>query len=854
MSTIEIGAVALSPNREKRRTLFMLRGTVIVAVGGLLVASGVGRWGFAGLALVMVFAASDLALLCVPLRWVADRRFELVLGAVDLALLALGVLLAGAGRGALPVSLLLMALVIAVGSRRSHMVAGAAAVGATHAWLVLTFGSATAAQPGRQLALQTLFLCAAGLYYAFLTERAHSTRRREEAEELERHELSTLVEILDAVTSSLDVRKVTGQIVRRLNEIVPSVRCSILYIDEGLSRCHVMASHDEPQLPLLELDLRKYPEIREAIRTRQPVIVQDVLHHPLMHDVVESIRGLDFQSIVVIPLTFGEDLLGTLCLKTTRPGDYSEREIRFCTAVARASANALKNAILHEKVTDESARRKRTGEKLGRILNHSPDLIVTTDVEGRIAEFNRGAERLLGFRKSEVMSRRVTMLLEEKSDHTLVEQTLAQGSLASRVVRMGRRDGTAVDMEVHLCVLKDECGDTTGTLWIGRDVTELRNTQLQLLQSEKLSTIGEVISGVAHELNNPLSGVLGFSQLLMARHPQGPLSRELERINESAQRCHKIVKNLLSFARAQKPERKYLGVNGIIEKTLELRRYQLRVNDIEVVRELEHDLPRTMLDFHHIQQVLLNLINNAQHAITAVPDRAGELRVRTLRTGGWIRIEVADNGIGMKADIKDKIFDPFFTTKSEGEGTGLGLSISYGIVREHGGRISVESQEGEGSTFVIELPIVREHEAHRDPREQTAESESDMVRPARILVVDDEPTILDLLIEVLGQAGHRVDTADNGEEARRKVTAGEYDLVLTDVRMPQMDGVELYRTVLANKPALRDRVVFMTGDLIDPDTTGFLAEVNAPTVAKPMDLRELNDIVRRMLADRSPVG
>jgi len=854
MNQGENAAIVLSPNRDKRRTIFMLRGMVIVAVGGLLIASGVGRWGFGGLALVMAFAVSDLLLLRVPLRRVGNRRFELVLGATDLVLLALGVLLAGAGRGALPVSLLLMALVIGVGSRKSYTVAGAAAVGATHAWLVLAFGSRAAAAPGQQLVLQTLFLCSAGLYYAFLTEGAHSARRREDAEASDRQELSTLLEILDAVTSSLDLRTVTGHIVRRLNEIVPSVRCSILYIDEAMSLCRVIASHDDPRLPILELDLRKYPEIREAIRTRQPVIVQDVIHHPLMHEVVESIRGLDFQSIVVIPLTFGDDVLGTLCLKTARTGDYSEREIRFCTAVARASANALKNAILHEKVSEESARRKRTGEKLGRILNHSPDLIVTTDVEGRITEFNRGAERLLGFRKNEAMGLRVTMLLDDEKDHGLVAETLERGSLPSRVVRMGRKGGATVDTEAHLCVLKDECGETTGTLWIGRDVTELRATQLQLLQSEKLSTIGEVISGVAHELNNPLSGVLGFSQLLMARHHDGPLARELERINESAQRCHKIVKNLLSFARAQKPERKYLGVNGIIEKTLELRRYQLRVNNIEVIKELDPALPRTMLDFHHIQQVLLNLINNAQHAMCAVPDRPGELRVRTLHANGSIRIEVADNGTGVRPEIRDKIFDPFFTTKAEGEGTGLGLSVSYGIIREHGGRIRVDSRDGEGSTFVIELPIVREREARADEQETAAAEQTDAVRPARILVVDDEPAILDLLIEVLEQAGHRVDTADNGQEARRKVQAGEYDLVLTDVRMPQMDGVELYRTVLAASPSLRDRVIFMTGDLIDSNTTSFLAELNVPTLAKPMDLGQLHETVRRLLADEPSAG
>ncbi len=839
-------AVVASPNRERRRIVAMLRGLTIIAVGALLVDAGVDRWSFAGLALLLVFAASNLALLAMPLRLSVHGRFELFVGGFDLVLVALGVALAGAGAGALPVTLLLMAAVIGMSSSKAYTVAGAAAVGATHAWMVLSLGPG--AEPGRQLALQMLFLCSVGLYYGFLTEGVHTVRRRRDAEELERDDLTTLVGILGAVTSSLDLRQVTLQIVSRLNHIVPSVRCSILYIDEGMSRCCVMASHDDPELPMLELDLAKYPEIREAIRTRRPVIIQDVGSHPLMHDVQRIIENLDFRSLIVMPITFGDDLLGTLCLKTARTREFSEREIRFCTAVARASANALKNAILHERMLEESARRRRTGEKLGRILSHSPDLIVTTDVNGRITELNRGAERLLGFRKQETMGQPVAMLLHGESDRQLTREVLEQGLLPSRLIRMNRKGGGEVDVELQLCVLKDDGGEVTGTLWIGRDVTELRTAQLQLLQSEKLSTIGEVISGVAHELNNPLSGVLGFSQLLMARHHDGPLARELERINESALRCQKIVKNLLSFARAETPERKLLGVNGIIEKTLELRRYQLRVHDIEVHKELDPELPRTLLDFHHIQQVLLNLINNAQHAMSEDRSRAGELRVRTRRVDDRIRIEISDNGIGMDRQTLDKIFDPFFTTKNEGEGTGLGLSVSYGIVREHGGRIWAESRPDEGSTFVIELPIIKdgarleeETDADGPPIVPAAES-------ARILVVDDEPMILDLLIEVLGQAGHRVDTADNGEQACRKVSSRRYDLVVTDVRMPRMDGLELYRRVLSQQPELEGRVVFMTGDLIDRDTMSFLAEVHAPTIAKPMDIEQLSDIVRRTLA------
>jgi len=388
-----------------------------------------------------------------------------------------------------------------------------------------------------------------------------------------------------------------------------------------------------------------------------------------------------------------------------------------------------------------------------------------------------------------------------------------------------------------------------GIVCVGHDVSELKATQLQLLQAEKLSAIGEIISGVAHELNNPLSGVLGFSQLLMGRHEATPISADLEKIHDSALRCQKIVRNLLAFARGHAPSRKYLGVNGIIEKTLDLKRYRLQVNDIEVRTELEPGLPRTMLDFHRIQQVLLNLINNAEHAMAENGKRPCRLFIRTASAAGAIRIEVTDSGAGMDSKTRERIFDPFFTTKEEGKGTGLGLSVSYGIVKEHGGRIQARSRRGEGTTFVIELPVLEDESRPEEPEprdEAPVVRRSDTLR-GRLLVVDDEPMILDLLIDILGEAGHRVDSAAGGAEACRKVAARGYDLMITDVRMPQMSGTELYRKVLALRPEMKGRIVFMSGDLIDEGTARFLDETGAPAVAKPVEIAELLETVARIL-------
>jgi len=836
-----------SPARERRRNVVLLRALLLVATGGLLLASTDGAARPAALALLIGFLATDVALLFLPLRVVHTFRFDLVIGGLDTVLLGLGIHLAGESLGPLPISCLLMVLVVAVAHFRLHAVAGATAVSGLHAWFVLAHPETALAAPA--FAVQILLLGGVALYYGYLVEGLHRVRSLEEAEHLSRRELLTLLDILDAITSSLDLYHVTGTIVRKITTLIPATRCSMLLIEQPSERCFVMASHDDPNLRMLEIDLKKYPEVRRAVETRQPVMIRDIASDPLLESVRDGLKHLDFLSIMVVPLTFGKDVLGTLCIKTARAQrEFSERELNFCNAVARASANALKNALLHHQVTDESRRHRRTGRMLSSVLDHTPDVVLTTDEEGRITEFNVGAEKLLGHSKAGIVGGPVAALFEEGGEE-LVRRVLAGETLDRHRCQLRRRDGDIAELELNLAPLKDDADSVVGTVWVGHDISELKATQLQLLQAEKLSAIGEIISGVAHELNNPLSGVLGFSQLLMGRHEATPISADLEKIHDAALRCQKIVKNLLAFARGHAPSRKYLGVNGIIEKTLDLKRYRLQVSDIEVRTELEPGLPRTMLDFHRIQQVLLNLINNAEHAMTETAGRSGRLFIRTTSAGGSIRIEVTDNGCGMDAKTLERIFDPFFTTKEEGKGTGLGLSVSYGIVKEHGGRIQARSRKGEGTTFVIELPILAGESA---PEEREAPVEAPAPRRGgalrgHLLVVDDEPMILDLLLDILGEAGHHMDSAANGAEACRKVAARQYDVVITDVRMPQMSGTELYRKILALRPEMKGRIVFMSGDLIDEETARFLEETGAPAVAKPVEIAELLDTVSRTL-------
>ncbi len=360
-----------------------------------------------------------------------------------------------------------------------------------------------------------------------------------------------------------------------------------------------------------------------------------------------------------------------------------------------------------------------------------------------------------------------------------------------------------------------------------------------------MASVGEMTAGVAHEINNPLTGIIGYAQLLMDRKDI-PLDakRDLAAINEGAQRVAGIVKRLLTFSRQVKPERRLVDINEIIESTLLLRDYHLRTNNINVITKLDPHLPETIADPGQIQQVLLNLIVNAETEMK-LAHGGGKLTITTRKCDGNIEIRVKDNGPGIKPEIMDRIFDPFFTTREVGEGTGLGLSLCYGIVKEHKGNIYAESKPGEGATFIVELPIITAVEVPK-PAEPVVEQTEKQAR-ARILVVDDEKVITELVKRVLDGEGYEVDTANNAAEALKMIEGGRYHLILLDVKMPGMDGVELYQRIKDIARSLARRVVFITGDVMGADTERFLSEARAARLDKPFSAEQLRMAVRSAL-------
>jgi signal transduction histidine kinase len=370
----------------------------------------------------------------------------------------------------------------------------------------------------------------------------------------------------------------------------------------------------------------------------------------------------------------------------------------------------------------------------------------------------------------------------------------------------------------------------------------------QLLQLEKLSAMGQLLAGVAHELNNPLAVVFGQAQLLLTAAGGSPHAPRAEKIATAAARCVRIVQNFLALARDRPPARTRVDLNAVVREAVDLLAYELHTDGVEISWALAPDLPSLSADPHQLHQVVLNLITNAHQAMRATPPpRSLAVATRTTADRRGVQLTVTDSGPGIPPEIQSRIFDPFFTTKPIGQGTGLGLSFSFGIITDHGGTIRVESEPGQGARFTIELPVAA------PASDEVSAPESRPVAtlaPQRILVVDDEPDVAGVLSELLESDGHTVDTARNGKEALERIAQRPYDVILSDTKMPTLDGEGLFRELERRHPALRRRLAFITGDVLNETKRAFLERMGTPVLSKPFELNDIRDVVRRLAVAR----
>ncbi|MBI4269576.1 MAG: PAS domain S-box protein [Candidatus Rokubacteria bacterium] len=501
---------------------------------------------------------------------------------------------------------------------------------------------------------------------------------------------------------------------------------------------------------------------------------------------------------------------------------------------------------------------RRAEEELAlqsRALDAAANGIVITDRDGRIVWVNEAFTRMTGYPAADAVGQTPRLLKSGRHEHTfytrlwdtVVSGVPWRGELVNR-----RRDGSLYTEEQVITPVRAAGGQITHFIAVKQDVTdrkrvdeELRQQREVLYQSEKLAGMGQLLAGVAHELNNPLTVVIGRATMLGRALAGGPLEPSVRKLAEAAERCSRIVKNFVALARQRPPTRQKVALNQVVREALELVAYPLRVDDVEVTLDLAPDLAPIWGDAHQLHQVVVNLLTNAHQAVReTLPPRRVALTTRADAARGRLRLEVSDTGRGIPPEIRPRVFEPFFTTKPVGQGTGLGLSICQGIVEGHGGTISV-ADGTPGATFVVELPAGEGAEARAEPEPV------EPAPPARrgiVLVVDDEAEVGGLLAELIAADGHEVDTASDGLDALDKLGRRAYDLVLSDVKMPNLDGRGLYREVERRFPHLAARMVFLTGDALGAEVSAFIETTGRLNLGKPFDPDEVRRLVNRMLA------
>jgi two-component system, NtrC family, sensor kinase len=519
--------------------------------------------------------------------------------------------------------------------------------------------------------------------------------------------------------------------------------------------------------------------------------------------------------------------------------DRTERLVDLSIAAARAGERIVGTVVSLRDVTEQRRAHQevaRSELRYRHLFEDASDAIMTFDSLGRFTSVNGAGEVISGYSREELIGKFFAPLIPlSELPRAIAEfrRALAgsPGQFESVVIR---KDGE----RRHITVTYSCPQRSQEVLCLIRDATEEKQLQQQLIQSEKMAAIGQLVSGVAHELNNPLASISAFAQLLLADRALPAANRHgAEVIVDEARRAARIVHNLLTFARQHRAEKVYADINKVLEDTLDLRAYELNVRGIRLQRELASPPPHTMVDVYQLQQVLLNLVTNAEHAMAACERPHHRLTVCTRDGPDFIRIEVEDTGTGIPEESLERIFNPFYTTKALGQGTGLGLSISLGIISEHGGRVWAENLLAGGSRFCIDLPVLAPAE--------TATPEPVAARPGptagglRILVADDELPLRLALSQYFRQLGHAVVAVASGREAIAAADAERFDAVVLDMRMPDISGKQVFEHWQGRAPHLAERVVFLTGDIVSTELKDFLNQTGRPFLSKPFELDAL---------------
>lgn len=594
-----------------------------------------------------------------------------------------------------------------------------------------------------------------------------------------------------------------------------------------------------------------YDSKEELLSRRVPDLFADPDDRKVLQEQVERQNSPQGHEINLLR----KDGSSIVCLNTaTAVRDTSGQVIRYQGSVMDITARRQMERQLHKE--QEFARR---------LVDNFPDLILVVDTNSHYTFVSPRCKEVLGYELSETAQMEFggrTHAEDLPALLALFADILAgRQNYASLEVRVRHKSGDWRRIRFNFSPLADETGKIEGVVLSGRDVTELKRLEEQLIQAEKLAAMGQMLAGVAHELNNPLTAILGVTELLReGTSDQEATKRQLELTHRQARRAARIVQNLLEFSRPASPQKKSVDLNSIIERTLQLHEHSLRRNNVEVDFRPQPDLPGVIGDANQLIQVFLNLVTNAEQAIREVRE-SGRIQIRFARIGSRVSVAFQDDGVGIRPESVPRLFDPFYTTKRPGGGTGLGLSICLSIIREHGGTIEAEALPAGGSAFTVYLPLALGEKpsvpltATPIPSSVPSPATPDLLKGRSILVLDDEESLRSLLFEGLTAHGLRVDCAATLEEALAFLAERSHDAILCDLNLTQdgahLSGKSAAESLLGAAGTRKPAVVYMTGELIEsPELPG---SAGSPRLLqKPFRISEVLALLQEIFASAPP--
>jgi two-component system NtrC family sensor kinase len=503
-------------------------------------------------------------------------------------------------------------------------------------------------------------------------------------------ELQALNAISAVVSQSLDLETVTAAAIKKIVEVLDLAVGAIYLVEHSTSQPTLRGHSGVPKAANLESAPVFKSSLQRVLESARPYQLTTVELHSLAGSTLQEIKSLAFY-----PLLHKDSRIGVMMLGGYRDEYFDDRMHSLISSICNQLSMSIENANLYLELN-------RAKNDFENVLSSSLDLIITVTAEGVVRFYNAQFTKRYSDASSSAPADFFELVPPNKVQFFRKKlQELAEGRSSTYESELLNSDGSTMPCMISQSPLKGKAE----YLMVIKDISNIMNLQRRLIQAEKLSALGQMIAGVAHEMNNPLAGILGYSQLLLEEDLPANVSSDIRVILKEGKRCQRIVKNLLTFARKHKSDREPIDVNELLNSILELSAYDFKVGTVRLTKKLLQNLPRVTGDFNQLQQVFLNLISNALFALQAVTKEHKELIVQSECTEDRIRVKVTDNGPGMSPAVKARIFDPFYTTKEVGQGMGLGLSICFGIVQSHHGNLYVESELGQGATFIVELPL-----------------------------------------------------------------------------------------------------------------------------------------------------